>query len=319
MDLSKLIEPATWAFLEKSADTPPLYSLSPGEARNVLLNMQDVDVPKKAVSIEEHTLPIGPNGAIGITIYRPKDAQQPLPAVLFFHGDGWVLGDKNTHDRLIREMATGIPAAVVFVHYTPSPEAHYPVPIEEAYEATKFIAENGKTFNVDASKLAVMGDNAGGNMAIAVCLLAKERGEPNILFQSLFYPVTDAGMETESYQLFANGPWLTKETMKWFWDQYLPDLNERSNITASPLKATSEQLKDLPPALIVTAEFDVLRDEGEAYAKKLIEAHVPVTSVRFESTINDFVMLNALANTPQCRGAIALAIATLQKVFAEEK
>lgn len=320
MDLSKKIEPQTWAFLEKltAAGGPPLYTLSPQEARGVLLGAQDIDVPKKAVSIEEHTLPVGPSDSVSITIYRPKDAPQPLPAVMYFHGGGWVMGDKNTHDRLVREIAVGTPAAVVFVNYTPSPEAKYPVPIEEAYAATKFIAENSKTFNLDPSKLAVMGDSVGGNMAIAVCLLAKERKAPAIQYQVLFYPVTDAGMNTESYNLFADGPWLTKPAMKWFWDQYLPDVNERKKITASPLQASIDQLKGLPPALVITDEFDVLRDEGEAFAKKLNEAGVPVTPVRFESIIHDFVMLNALTNTPQCRGAIALAIATLQKVFAEK-
>jgi len=226
-----------------------------------------------------------------------------------------VLGDKDAFDRLVREIANGSNAVVVFVDYTHSPEAQYPTAIEEAYAATKYVAEHGKTFNLDSSRLAVAGDSVGGNMAIAVTLLAKERGGPNIGFQVLFYPVTDANFNTPSYREFATGHFLTREAMKWFWNYYLPDEEQRKHPTASPLKASVDQLKGLPPALVINGEFDVLRDEGEAYAHKLNEAGVRVTAVRFLGTIHDFVLLNKITDTPAPRGAIALANDNLKKVL----
>ena len=246
---------------------------------------------------------------------RPKGSTGALPVVMYFHGGGWVLGDVETHDRLIREIANGAHAAVVFVDYSRPPEARYPVAIEEAYAATKWVSENGKTINVDCSRLAVAGDSVGGNMAAVVTLLAKQRGGPQIHFQVLFYPVTDADFDTPSYQQFAEGYFLTREAMKWFWDHYAPDVAIRTQSTASPLRATIDQLRGLPPALVINGECDVLRDEGEAYARKLIQAGVHVTALRYMGTIHDFVMLNAITDTPAARGAIAQANDALRKVF----
>lgn len=237
---------------------------------------------------------------------------------MYFHGGGWVLGDRETHDRLVREIANGAIAAVVFVDFTRSPEAKYPVAIEEAYAATKYVAENGRSLNLDSSRLAVAGDSVGGNMAAVVTLLAKERGGPKIGFQLLFYPVADANFDTPSYHEFATGHFLTREAMKWFWRHYLPDDAAGKRLTASPLQASVQQLTGLPPALVITGEFDVLRDEGEAYAHKLNEAGVHVTAVRCLGTIHDFVMLNAIAGTPAARSAIALAADNLQRAFAQK-
>ena len=246
---------------------------------------------------------------------RPKGVDELLPVVMYFHGGGWVLGDKNTHDRLIREIANGSNAAVVFVNYTPSPEAKYPVPIEEAYAATKYIAENGNKLNLNSSKIVAAGDSVGGNMATVVAMMAKERGGPDIIFQLLFYPVTDANFDTGSYKEFANDHWLSLDAMKWYWDNYLPDLEKRKEPTASPLQASIDQLKDLPPAMVINGEFDVLRDEGEAYAHKLNEAGVRVTAVRYLGTIHDFVMLNPITETPATRAAIKQANEMLRNVF----
>ena len=226
---------------------------------------------------------------------------------MYFHGGGWVLGSKRTHERLLRDLVHATQAAFVFVNYTPSPEAQFPVPIEQAYAATRYVAEHGKEFGLDAGRLAVIGDSVGGNMTAAVTLLAKERKGPPIVFQVLLYPVTDAKLTSRSYQEFADGPWLTKASMGWFWDAYAPNTEDRNKSTASPLAATPEQLKGLPPALIVVDENDVLRDEGEAYARKLTQAGVDVTAVRMLATIHDFAMLNALADTPAARTAIQLA------------
>ena len=316
----ELLEPATRKFVEnvnKQGGTP-IYKLSPKDARKVLSDLQASEVAKLPVDVEDLNIPAGPDGQVSIRIIRPKGNKEVLPVVMYFHGGGWVLGDKGTHDRLVREIANGAGAAVIFVNFTSSPEAQYPEPIEEAYTATKYIAENGKNLNLDSSRLAVAGDSVGGNMAAAVLLLAKERGGPKIDYQVLFYPVTDANFDTASYQQFASDIWLTREAMKWFWDNYLPDKEARKQPTASPLQASVEQLKGQPPALIITDENDVLRDEGEAYAHKLIQAGVNVTAVRYMGTIHDFVMLNPLAGTPATCSAVGLVNENLRAVFARK-
>lgn len=319
MKLSKAIEPKTREFLEKinSAGGPQIYELSPEDARNVLREVQKVDVIKPPVDIEDLKIPGGPNGEISIRIFRPKGNKEKLPVVMYFHGAGWVLGDKDVFDRLVREITNEANAAVVFVNYTLSPEAKYPVAIEEDYAATKYIAENGNDHNLDPSRLAVAGDSVGGNMVAAVTLLAKERGGPKIDFQLLFYPVTDANFDNKTYKKFPTGHWLTREAMKWFWNNYLPDEEARKQPTASPLQASIDQLKGLPPALFINGEFDVLREEGTAYAHKLIEAGVKVTAVRYLGTIHDFVMLNPIANAPAARAAIMQAGQTLRNVLSK--
>jgi len=310
------LEETTRKFVEGlvAKKEPPIYTLSTTAARKVLDDVQSGNVEKPQVLIEDKTLPCGPDKKISVRIIRAEGSIETLPVIMFYHGGGWILGNKHTHDRLVSELAVGANAAVVFVNYTPSPEAQFPKPIEEAFAATQYIAQHGKEFNLDSSRLVVVGDSVGGNMAIAMTLLAKEKGL-KILTQVLFYPVTDAHFNTESYQKFADGPWLTKAAMEWFWNAYAPDEADRKKVTASPLQATIDQLRDLPPALIVTDENDVLRDEGEAYAHKLNRAGVKVTAVRFLGTIHDFVMLNALSKTPAAQGAIALAIEHLKKAF----
>jgi acetyl esterase/lipase len=236
---------------------------------------------------------------------------------MHFHGGGWVLGGFDTHERLVRELANKANAVIVFVNYTPSPEAKYPVAIEQAYAATKWVAENGKIINVNSSRLAVVGDSVGGNMAAAVTLLAKERGGPSIRFQVLFYPVTDANFDTASYMTYQNGYFLTRDGMKWFWGNYLTDQTNVKDPTVSPLQASVEQLKGLPPTLVINGEKDVLCDEGQAYASKLLEAGVPVAAVRYQGTIHDFVMLNPFTDDPSPRAAIEHACITLKNILSE--
>jgi acetyl esterase len=304
-----ILEAKTQAFIDAlgAQGGKPIYELSYGEARQVLEDAQAGHVTALPADVEDTVLPVGPTGQVSVRIYRPKGAKAPLPVVMYFHGGGWVLGSKHTHDRLLRDLVTGTHAAFVFVNYTPSPEAQFPVPIEQNYAATKYIAEHGKDFGFDTSRLAVAGDSVGGNMVAVVTQLAKERKGPAIRYQVLFYPVTDASLSQESYEEFANGPWLTRAAMEWFWDAYAPNKEDRKKVTASPLSATAERLKGLPPALVIVDENDVLRDEGEAYARKLMQAGVEVTAVRFLATHHDFVMLNALAGTPASRAAIQLA------------
>jgi acetyl esterase/lipase len=313
------LETNTLAFLKalEAQGGPPIYTLSPDDARNVLLSLQtSANIPKPQAEVKDRTISGGPTGKISLRIVRPQGVTGALPGVMYFHGGGWILGDKETHDRLIRELANGAQATVVFVDYARSPEAKYPVAIEQVYSATKWVAENGASIGVDPSRLVVAGDSVGGNMVAAVLFLAKERGGPNIAFQVHFYPATDANFNTQSYQQYGSGGyWLTREAMQWFWDSYVPKA-ERNKSTVTPLQASLDQLRGLPPALIMTDENDVLRDEGEAYAHKLMAAGVEVVATRYLGTIHDFVMLNPITQTPAPRAAIAQATDTLRKVFA---
>jgi len=313
------VEPQTQSFLDAlvAAKVPAPNTLTPVQARELLAGAQSGKVAKPAADIEDRVIPVGPTGSTRIRIIRPQGAHGVLPVVMYFHGAGWVMGDVNTHDRLVRQLAEGARAAVVFVDYERSPEARYPVAIEQDYAATKYVAEHAAELNVDASRLAVAGDSVGGNMAAVVSLMAKERQGPAIKFQLLFYPVTDTNFDNGSYNEFANGPWLTKDAMKWFWNAYLPVGTNRKDIHIAPLQATLEQLKDLPAALVITDENDVLRDEGEAYAAKLAKAGVPVTQVRYLGTIHDFVMLNGLADTSAAKAAVKQASASLRKALAK--
>jgi acetyl esterase len=313
MDLAHpSLELHTQQFIDSLAGAPPIHTLSAADARSVLAGAQSIPVGKPSAQIEDMALPVGPTGSVPIRVIRPVGAAEVLPVVMYFHGGGWVLGDRDTHDRLVREIAVGAQAAVVFVDYARAPEARYPVAIEQAYAATRYVADNADDLRIDPLRLAVAGDSVGGNMVAAVTLMAKKRRDPKITFQVLFYPVTDAGFDTSSYIHFADGPWLTKRAMEWFWDAYLPDPAARKQPTVTPLNASLDQLAGLPEALVITDENDVLRDEGEAYARKLSDAGVRVTSVRYNGTIHDFVMLNALADTPATRGAIAQAVGALR-------
>ena len=315
------VERNTRSFLENPQQNPgaSIHTLSPGDARAVLSNLQARShITKLPADIENRTIPGGANGKILIQIVRPSGSgNETLPVAMYFHGGGWILGGEDTHDRLLRELADGAHVAVAFVNYTRSPEAKYPVALEEAYAATKWVAENGQAINVNSSRLAVAGDGVGGNMATAVALLAKERGLPKITFQLLFYPVTNANFDTPSYMAYQDGYWLTRKAMMWFWDNYLSNKTSVKEPTVSPLQASIEQLRGLPRALIISGEFDVLRDEGEAYAHKLIQAGVPVTAARYLGTINDFVMLNAITHTQAARGAIDQASHMLKKVLSD--
>jgi acetyl esterase len=308
------LEPEAQAFAE-TAKPPLLFTLGPEKGRAALEEAQSGPVSKPPVDIEELTIADGPSKQVALRLLRPEHAQAPLPVIVYLHGAGWVFGSRQTHDRLVRELAVGAGAAVVFPEYRLSPEASYPTALEECYMAVKWVAEHGLEHGMDTERLAVAGDSVGGNLTAAVTLLSRERGGPDIRLQLLFYPVTDAAFDTASYQQFAEGYYLRRDAMMWCWDQYTRHPGERKEITASPLRASVEQLQGLPPALVITAEADVLRDEGEAYANKLREAGVRVTAVRFQGTIHDFVMLNALATSAAARGAIALATAWLREGF----
>jgi acetyl esterase/lipase len=313
------VEKHTQTFLQALQDGggTPLEKLSVKEARNVLIGAQkSVKLAAFNTSISHKTIEVAGQD-IQLKIVRPKGANGQIPVFMFFHGGGWVLGDFETHERLISDLVTGSGAAAVYVNYAPSPEAQYPTAINQAYEATLWVAQHGKELNLDTSKLAVVGNSVGGNMAAVVSLMAKQKGAPFINFQLLLWPVTDANFENASYQAFANGHFLTQNMMQWFWNNYTTDPKQRNEIYASPLRASLEQLKGLPPALIQTAQKDVLRDEGEAYGAKLDAAGVDVTVTRYNGMIHDFGLLNVLKDVPAVRSAMLQASAELKRRFVQ--
>lgn len=312
------VQRETQAFLAAlaAAGGKPMEQLTPEEARAVLVGAQEgveLELPPADVTTKSITV----DGVeITLTIVRPQGVQETLPAFMFFHGGGWVIGDYPTHERFIRDLVVESGAAAVYVDYTRSPEARYPVAIEQAYAATKWVAEHGAELNLDGSRLAVVGNSAGGNLANAVSLLAKQRSGPALRFQALLWPVTDANLATDSYQRYAEGHFLTKAMMEWFWNHYTAKPAQRKEIFAAPLQATAEELRGLPPTLIQTAENDVLRDEGEAYARKLDAAGVPVTATRYLGMIHDFGLLNALSKLAGTRSALLQVASELKKHLA---
>ena len=307
------LEKSAIEFSDANAPHPRIYELPPEEGRALLEKVQESPVDKLPVDIEDLKVDTGQWGSINVRFVRPEGNTDKLPVIFYIHGAGWVFGSAQTHDKLIRELAVRTNSVVVFPEYSRSPEAKYPTAIEQSYAVLQKLSELAESKGLDLTELAVAGDSVGGNMATVMTILTKERQGLPIQKQLLFYPVTDANFTTDSYQEFAENYFLTKEGMKWFWDQYTTDDSERSEITASPLRATSEDLADLPPALILTGEADVLRDEGEAYARKLRDVGVAVTQVRFQGMIHDFVMVNSLDQTNATRAAMLLATQWLQQ------
>jgi acetyl esterase/lipase len=309
------VEHRTREFLKalNASGGKPLETLSPAEARAVLVNAQ-ASVPIELPPCDIEHRAVSQDGlTVELTVVRPAGSQGSLPAFMFFHGGGWILGDFPTHERFVRDLVADSGFAAVFVNYTPSPEAHYPTAINQAYAATKWVAAHGGEIQVDGKRLALVGNSVGGNMTAVVALMAKHQGGPDIKCQVLFWPVTDANFDTASYQEYAEGYFLTRGMMKWFWDAYTTDPAQRREVYASPLQATPKDLAGLPPALIQTAENDVLRDEGEAYARKLDAAGVDVTAVRYEGLIHDYGLLNAISQVPAVRAALHQAAEELKK------
>ncbi|QJR34066.1 alpha/beta hydrolase [Gemmatimonas groenlandica] len=303
------LEPATQRFIDGLVGVPPLYTLSPQAAHQALTDLQSQPIPLRPADITDMEWPVGPTGSTRVRIVRPAGVTTTLPVLMYFHGGGWVLGDTVSHDRLVRELAEGVQAAVVFVDYINSPAAKYPTQNEQAYAAMVYAVEHAQELKLDASRLAVAGDSVGGNMSAVITLLAKERGGPTISQQVLLYPLLDYLSYDSSYQKFGEGPWLIAKTMRWMFD--LMDMDGTEDHHAYPLRATVDQLRGLPEALIVTDD-DILQDEGEAYASKLGAAGVRVTSVRYNQTVHDFAMLNPLADTPATRSVVRLVVATLR-------
>lgn len=310
-----LLDTKTKLFLKalNTGGGKPLETLPPIEARQVLVNAQaavkvdlsGIDESEKTINADGHT--------IKLNIVRPAGVKGKLPVFIFIHGGGWVLGDYPTHKRMVRDLVVLTGYSGVFVNYTPTPDAKYPTQVNEIYAATKWVAEHGSEINVDGKNLGIVGNSVGGNMSTVTAIKAKENNGPLIKVQILMWPIVDADFETASYQQFGKDRFLTTPLMKWMYDMYIAEPARRKEIYASPLQSTVEQLKGLPPALIQVAANDVLRDEGEAYGRKLDEAGVPVTVVRYNGTIHDFGLLNGLADLPATKSAFYQAAAELRK------
>lgn len=318
-----ILDPAIQKMLDELASEggKPVYMLTPRQARESLLRIQRGSCSTLCfLSSTTKDLKVEFAGqSLRLRIIRPVGAARPRHVVMYFHGGGWVLGDHTTHERLVRELAVQADAVVVFVDYDRAPERRYPTQLEQCYAATCYVAENAKELEVDATRIAIAGDSAGGNIAAATCLIAKERMTPLIHGQLLLYPVTSANLESESFKEFEKGPWLTKAAMEWFWDQYIPDPACRQEWSASPLLAGKEQLAGLPRTLLITSENDVLRDQGEEYGRKLLTAAVDVVTTRYVGTIHDFMMLSPLAESAAARAAIAQSANFLKSVLSPQK
>lgn len=310
--LDEHLTPGVKEFLRIVNSGGPVEALPKLAARQVLIDAQkafNVDYS----GITEAEKEIEADGfTLKLNIVRPKGVEGDLPVFVFIHGGGWILGDYPTHKRLVRDLVVESGFAAVFVNYTPSPEAHYPQTTNELYAATKWVAGHGKEIGVDGSKLAVVGNSVGGNMTGVMGVMAKEQKGPEIKCLVMMWPVTDATFSERSYELYGAERFLTTPLMKWMWDQYTTDLGKRKEIHASLLNATPEQLKGLPPVLIQVAENDILRDEGEAFGRKLSEAGVVVTTVRYNGMIHDWGMLNGLAGEPATKSLVRHAASELR-------
>ncbi|MET7613250.1 alpha/beta hydrolase [Streptomyces seoulensis] len=302
------LEPAAKELTEATDPHPRIYEVPPEQGRAILADLQsDTSVPRPEVDEEWVDVDAGEWGTVRTRIIRPKGVTGPLPVLIYIHGAGWVFGDDKTHDRLFRELTVGAGAVGVFPVYDRAPEAKYPTQVEQNYAVGQWVLEHGAEHGMDTSTIAVTGESVGGCMSAVFALMNKDRGGIDLKAQCLLYPVADAGFDTPSYEQFAEGYYLTRDGMKWFWDAY-SDPSQRSEKYAAPLQASLEELKGLPPTLVITDEADVLRDEGEEYANKLREAGNDVTSVRVAGMVHDFLLLDSLRDTRAANIARKIAI-----------
>ncbi len=298
------------AFLDQMAGMPELHTLPVAEARQGLEAMAAMQGDAEPIAAFEDRRVPGPAGDIPVRVYTPAGAR-PLPVLVYFHGGGWVVGSLTTHDGVCRALANRVPAIVVSVDYRLAPEHPFPAAAEDAYAATAWTAANAATIGGDADRIGVGGDSAGGNLAAVTALMARDRGGPRLVHQLLVYPVTDARFDTPSYVANADGYFLTRDMMRWFWNHYAARAADRENAYAAPFRA--KDLAGLPPATVLTAEFDPLRDEGEAYARRLREAGVPVDLTRYDGIVHGFFGMAALFD--QAEAAIDEAAGALRTAF----
>lgn len=310
-----VLDPQVKALLEESKKeiTPPMSTLSPNKARLTTNYESMAGDPEEVGEVVDRRIP-GPNGEIPVRIYTPK-GKGAFPALIYYHGGGWVLGDLESVDVPCRLIVNRADCVVVSVDYRLAPEHKFPAAVEDAYSAAKWLAKNAESVNVDSSRIAVGGDSAGGNLAAVVALMARDKGDLSIIYQMLIYPVTDYSFKTDSYTKNAEGYLLTKEDMIWYWNHYLRHEDDGKNPYASPLQA--ENLSGLPPALVQTAEFDPLRDEGEHYAERLKESGVFVEAKRYNGMIHGYFWMSGVLD--QGKECIEQAANSLKLIFHQER
>lgn len=306
------LDPQARALLDQMASLggPPIHKLSVSEARKQSMDMAAMQGVQEPVAlVEDRTVP-GPAGEIPVRLYTPA-IEGPLPVFVYLHGGGWVIGGIESSDGLCRTLCNAARCIVISAGYRLAPENPFPAAVEDSYHALLWASENAGSFGGDAARVAVGGDSAGGNLTAVVTLIARDRGRPFLKYQLLLYPVTDAACDTRSYRENADGYFLTRDAMQWFWGHYIGKEIDRGNPLVSPLRALS--LKGLPPALVITAEYDPLRDEGEAYAERLKAAGVPVQLTRYDGMIHGFFMMGGILD--QGRRALEQAATALRKAF----
>ncbi|MFT4081358.1 MAG: alpha/beta hydrolase [Nocardioides sp.] len=311
--ITPYLEPAAKELADATDPHPRIYEVPPEEGRKILSDLQSGEgVDRPQVDEEWVDVDAGQWGTVRTRLIKPKGATGPLPVVFYIHGAGWVFGDDKTHDRLFRELTVGAGAAGVFPVYDRAPEKGYPTQVEQNYAVGQWVLAHGAEHGLDTTRIAVTGESVGGCMATVFALMNKDRGGIDLKAQVLLYPVTNADFDTPSYLQFAEGYYLTRDGMKWFWDAYTTDPAQRAEKYASPLQASLDDLKGLPTTLVITDEADVLRDEGEKYANKLREAGVDVTSVRVAGMVHDFLLLDSLRDTKAANVARHLAVDALK-------
>ncbi|WP_426404975.1 alpha/beta hydrolase [Streptomyces sp. R-07] len=301
-----ILDPLVRRLVDASAVPPFFHELEPDTARQALRESQVDRVEDFEVDATFHAAPVGPSGLVGFWIFRPTGVTGPPPTVLYVHGGRWMLGDGQTHAWLVSELVRRAAVAAVVPEYSRTPEARYPVALEECYALLSWTVRHAAAFGLDADRLAVAGDCAGATLATALTLVAKERGGPGIRAQLLYYPLTDARCDSPSQRQFATGYPLPREAVRAYWRQYVVDPRQWNEPTAAPLRASSAELAGLPPALVVTAEADVTRDEAEEYANRLRRAGVAAIATRFQGTVHDFASLTALRTSPPTLAAVRL-------------
>ncbi|MEU3461943.1 alpha/beta hydrolase [Streptomyces sp. NPDC006733] len=312
-----VLDPLVRRLVDASSAPPFLHDLGPADGRQVLLESQGHAIEDFAVEADFRVAPVGPSGLVGFWIVRPAGVSGPLPVVLYVHGGRWMLGDAQTHAGLVSELVLGARVAALVPEYSRTPEARYPVAIEECYALLTWTVRQADALGgLDTNRMAVAGDCVGATMATALTMVAKHRGGPRIRAQLLYYPLTDARCDSPSQRRFATGYLLTRQALHWYWQQYTDDPREQADPTASPLRASLADLAALPPAMVITAEADVARDEGEQYAQRLRRAGVGVTALRFLGTVHDFASLSALRDSPPTRAAVQQGSAFLRRLLA---
>lgn len=302
------IEPHVRTFLaELNKDSSPFWELPQPKPQEIITGLQNkTPVDMSGVTTVERTI-TQDGRTVKLYIMTPQKVADKPGVLLFIHGGVWIVGNFQNHQRLLRDLVVGSGQIGVFVEYSPLPQAKFPTQLEESYAALKWVAAHANEFGADGSRIAIAGNSVGGNMTAALTLMAKDRKGPKVAYQVLFVPATDASVDTNSYHEFATGRFLQRAFMKYGWDLYAPDQKTRDNPYVSPLRATEKELNGLPPALVITAENDPLRDEGEEYGRKLMDAGVPVTSTRYNGMIHDFVLLNAIRDTAAVETALTQA------------